>query len=202
MNGMPGSRRLRNALWGVDRAVSNLRTEAAILEAVQESIRPLLESDAWLPDAYAFANAGCYEQYLLYRDPDARYSVVSFAWGPGAVTPIHNHTTWGVIGVLRGAECVTSFDVDEQLRLLAANQERRLDRAMMDAVSPILGDVHMVRNAYADKGSVSVHVYGADIGMVSRSSFDPVNGSRRTFVSGYTNEQPLLGDLRSTRDRK
>ena len=42
-------------------------------------------------------------QYLLYCDPEERFSVVSFVWGPGQSTPTHDPSVWGLIGVLRGA---------------------------------------------------------------------------------------------------
>ena len=34
----------------------------------------------------------------------SRFSVVSFVWGPGQKTPVHDHRTWGLVGILRGAE--------------------------------------------------------------------------------------------------
>jgi predicted metal-dependent enzyme (double-stranded beta helix superfamily) len=48
-----------------------------------------------------------------------------------------------------------------------------------------------VTNALSDQPSVSIHVYGADIGAVERSSFS-VTGEARRFVSGYSDV--LLGD--------
>ena len=37
--------------------------------------------------------------------------MVSFVWGPGQQSPIHNHTVWGLIGVLRGAELCEEFEL-------------------------------------------------------------------------------------------
>ena len=33
-----------------------------------------------------------YQQHLLHCDPLERFSVVSFVWGPGQKTPVHDHT--------------------------------------------------------------------------------------------------------------
>ena len=63
----------------------------------------LVSHDDWLPDEFAQPNPERYQQFLLYADPDDRFSVVSFVWGPGQATPIHDHTVWGLVGVLRGA---------------------------------------------------------------------------------------------------
>ena len=59
--------------------------------------------------AFAEADAGRYRQYLLHCDPLERFSVVSFVWGPGQQTPVHDHTVWGMVGVLRGAEICEEF---------------------------------------------------------------------------------------------
>jgi rhodanese-related sulfurtransferase len=52
-------------------------------------------------------------------------------------------------------------------------------------VSPTIGDVHQVWNALPDRASISIHVYGANIGKVSRSVFAP-DGTAKTFISGYS----------------
>ena len=55
---------------------------------------------------------------------------------------------------------------------------------MTEAVSPAIGDIHRVRNALADRVSISIHVYGANIGAVRRHVFDAKIGEAKTFVSG------------------
>lgn len=57
-------------------------------------------------------------------------------------------------------------------------------------VSPAFGDVHQVSNVYEDRVSVSIHVYGADIGKVSRHTFSPVTGEKKDFISGYADVCP------------
>jgi len=44
-----------------------------------------------------------------------------------------------------------------------------------------------VRNAHDDRVSISVHVYGANIGAVKRSVY-AADGSPKPFVSGYSND--------------
>ena len=65
----------------------------------------------------------------------------------------------------------------------------------MEALSPKEGDIHQVRNAFDDRVSISIHVYGGNIGAVRRHTFDVKTGEPKLFVSGYTNkEQPNLWD--------
>jgi len=62
----------------------------------------------------------------------------------------------------------------------------------IEAVSPRIGDVHKVWNALPDQLSISIHVYGGNIGKIERHSYRE-DGSRATFVSGYSNVM-LLGE--------
>jgi predicted metal-dependent enzyme (double-stranded beta helix superfamily) len=65
----------------------------------------------------------------------------------------------------------------------------------IEAVSPTIGDIHVVSNVVPDKTSISIHVYGANIGAVKRHTYDPVTGMSKSFVSGYSSQQvPNLWD--------
>lgn len=160
--------------------------ETRIVARGSELLRDLVAHDDWLPQQAALPDPQYYRQYLLYRDPAARFSVVSFVWGPGQSTPIHDHTVWGLIGLLRGAEISQDYRrrADGQLEKVGAPQ--RLETGVVTAVSPALGDIHQVFNAYDDRISIGIHVYGADIGAVDRSVFTP-EGAVKPFRSGYAN---------------
>ena len=72
-------------------------------------LQKLVSADDWLAPDCAQTHPKYYQQYLLYRDSKARFSVVSFVWGPGQETPVHNHTVWGLLGQLRGCEISTNL---------------------------------------------------------------------------------------------
>jgi predicted metal-dependent enzyme (double-stranded beta helix superfamily) len=63
----------------------------------------------------------------------------------------------------------------------------QLAAGTIDLVSPRVGDIHRVANALPDQVSVSIHVYGANIGTIARHVYDPGSGERSRFVSGYAN---------------
>ena len=146
----------------------------------------LVRDDAWLPASHALPGADRYRQYPLHIDAAGRFSIISFVWGPGQATPIHDHTVWGLIGMLRGAEYSQGYRFAGPRQLVAAGLPVRLEAGEVDAVSPAIGDIHRVHNAFDDRVSISIHVYGADIGRVARSTYDERDGSRREFVSGYS----------------
>jgi len=159
--------------------------EQQLLGQVSRDMQNLIASDDWLPHAFAQPDSVHYRQYLLHADAADRFSVVSFVWGPGQRTPIHDHGTWGVVGMLRGAEIATSFTPGESGSLIAG-EEVTLHPGDVAVVSPQVGDIHMVRNAYADRISISIHAYGANIGKQTRHVFDARSGAPKAFVSGYS----------------
>lgn len=166
--------------------------EEATLARVVPAMRELVGQDDWLPPEMAVPHPEYYRQFLLHLDPRGRFSVVSFVWGPGQATPIHDHTTWGVIGMLRGSELSQAYARTPQ-GMVPAGEEEVLRPGEVVAVSPRLGDIHRVRNAHADRVSISIHAYGADIGQVRRHVFDPRTAAVKEFVSGYSNARAGSG---------
>ena len=160
--------------------------EAEILDQGAGLLRALVAQDDWLPDAFAQPDPDRYRQYLLHCDSRERFSIVSFVWGPGQGTPIHDHTVWGLIGVLRGAEWDQRHVPLADGRLAPDGPPTRLEAGSVASVSPRTGDIHQVRNAFADRVSISIHVYGGNIGAIARSVLHET-GARKPFVSGYSN---------------
>ena len=158
--------------------------EPELLSQGAKHLGELVAKDDWLPESCTLPDPQFYRQYLLYCDPQDRFSVVSFVWGPGQKTPIHDHTVWGLIGMLRGAEIETSFTFNDGELIEGATET--LSPGMVGMVSPTIGDVHRVANALEDQVSISIHVYGADIGKVNRHVFTE-QGEVKPFVSGYSN---------------
>jgi 3-mercaptopropionate dioxygenase len=182
--------RFTDFLSMMDAIVLRAANEAALLNAAEAALKALIAHDDWLPVQFTRSHPDKYQQYVLYVDPACRYSVQSFVWAPGQGTPIHNHTVWGLVGVLRGAEQCQEYELAEHAAVGAMRRthQHRLSRGEVDRVSPAVGDWHAVSNAFVDQDSVSIHVYGADIGRATRSVYDPDTQSVRPFVSGYSND--------------
>lgn len=161
--------------------------EPRVLQGGETLLAALIKHDDWLPEEYARAGDDTYRQYLLYCDPGERFSVVSFVWGPDQATPVHDHTVWGMIGMLRGAERCEEYSCDTLGDRLRVGTTHSLSPGQIDKVSPRIGDIHRVSNALLDRPSISIHVYGANIGAVSRHVFDAGSGAIKPFVSGYSN---------------
>lgn len=151
-----------------------------------QAMQALVARDDWLPESMSVPHPQYYQQYCLYADPDDRFSVVSFVWGPGQCTPIHDHTVWGAIGMLRGAEICQAYEIDEVAPPKALGEPERLEPGEVGFVAPSIGDVHRVSNAFSDRVSISIHVYGGNIGKINRHVFPEAGGPAKSFVSGYS----------------
>ncbi|WPB55790.1 cysteine dioxygenase [Xylophilus sp. GOD-11R] len=176
---------LRDFVTAFARLLDEHPDEARVITQGGALLRRLVSRDDWLPEAFAQPDPTRYQQFLLHADSAERFSVVSFVWGPSQATPIHDHTVWGLIGMLRGAEESQGY-VQRDGRWVPDGPALRLQPGDVEPVSPTVGDVHRVRNLYDDRVSISIHVYGANIGAVRRHTYLE-SGGGKPFVSGYSN---------------
>lgn len=212
---------LREFVVTMTALVSRTTDERTLLAEGRAALARLIADDSWLPEAFARPRADRYAQYLLHCDPLERFSVVSFVWGPGQRTPVHDHTVWGLVGVMRGAEHCEEYAAAGVAVAAAAQiageraagedaaavpaggpcltprttgRAHRMQPGDIEAVSPTVGDWHRVGSARTDGITVSIHVYGANIGAVRRHRVDDA-GAIVDFVSGYdAAELPNLWD--------
>jgi len=156
----------------------------------------LLHDDAWLPDAFAVPAAhggmgGGIGSYLLYRNGARTLSISSLVVPAGAMTPIHDHLGWGLVGLYRGEQDEEVFRrVDAGDRAdrgdLDLVERRHLRRGDFYDLIPPEGDIHRVVAA-SEQPSISIHLLRNDVGCIDRHSFDLEAGAVRPFRSGYVN---------------
>jgi predicted metal-dependent enzyme (double-stranded beta helix superfamily) len=200
---VPDSDRLRRFIADFTSLVGGAvqdRDEAAIMAVGRGLLTDLVSHDDWLPESMAKCPPHGYAQNLLWCDPFERFSVVSFVWAPSARTPIHDHQVWGMVGMLRGSESSQRFAHDPATGQLVKGACATLAPGDVELLQPAEGDIHQVSNRLGDCGSLSIHVYGGNIGTVHRYTFDAATGQPHDFVSGYSNlEMPNLWDRRPPR---
>jgi predicted metal-dependent enzyme (double-stranded beta helix superfamily) len=156
----------------------------------------LLADRDWLPASYQApaTNSGMgggIGQWLVFRAADRALSLFSLVVPAGAMTPVHDHLAWGLVGVYRGNQ-------DEELyrpgaRRLELVRKHELDPGDFYALLPPRDDVHRVRTT-SDETSVSIHLLANDTGCVWRHTYDEQTGAARPFRSGYVNADCVAGD--------
>ncbi len=174
---------LREFVLAMTERVDATDDERRLFGEGRRHLARLISRDDWLPPAFAAPRAERYAQYLLHSDTRERFSIVSFVWGPGQRTPVHDHTVWGLVGVLRGAERCEEYVLHEG-RPVPTGRHHVMRQGDIEAVSPTVGDWHRVSHDWDERAAVSIHLYGANIGAVQRHRLDDA-GAVLGFVSGY-----------------
>jgi 3-mercaptopropionate dioxygenase len=108
-----------------------------------------------------------YRSHVLHTEPDGSFSIVALVWRPGQVTPIHDHVTWCVFGVIQGEEYEELFTLDGKRECLVESETNTNRTAEVGGFAPP-GDIHRVRNAGADT-AISIHIYGTDVTRIGSS---------------------------------
>lgn len=139
--------------------------------AVAEVLGRRLRSRHWLAPRHQAPGAADYRQHVLYVAPDRGFSITSLVWKPGQATCIHDHVCWCVVGVYRGIETETGYDLcqeDGKAPFLVAKRTRLMWPGDVTVLVPPDEDIHRVACA-GDDLAVSIHVYGADIATLGTS---------------------------------
>jgi predicted metal-dependent enzyme (double-stranded beta helix superfamily) len=166
------------------------------IERLREPFGRLLRSDDWLPEQFArpaerSGMGGGIGSYLLYRNAERTLSLSSLVVPAGAMTPVHDHLAWGLVGLYRGEQFEEVFARRDAGAApgradLDVVDRRHLRRGDFYDLLPPEGDIHRVVAAN-EQPSVSIHLLRNDVGCVHRHAFDPAAHEVRAFRSGYVN---------------
>ena len=74
--------------------------EPGLVEATRLRLAQLVTLPDVLPASALEGSAEHYTQHVLHVSPDRSHSVVALVWYPGQHTPIHDHVSWCVVGVM------------------------------------------------------------------------------------------------------
>ena len=95
-------------------ALKDFITEAAARSHLRSSpadcvlaLAPLMldlidQAGTFLEPQHYRGSATGYTRNLIYDAPDESLSLYSIVWLPGQWTPVHDHGSWGVVGVVEG----------------------------------------------------------------------------------------------------
>ncbi len=152
------------------RAVTRKRADwAETASLVADELRRHLPSPDILTAAERAGDPDGYVQHILHAEDGGSFSVVALVWRPGQITPIHDHVTWCVVGVVAGTEHEELYELrgGEAGGYLARTAARQNLTGTVSGFAPP-GDIHRVRNC-AQQTAISIHIYGADISRLGSS---------------------------------
>ncbi|HSC90251.1 MAG TPA: cysteine dioxygenase family protein [Gaiellaceae bacterium] len=134
---------------------------------VADALRRHLPSPDVLTPEQRRGDPDRYRSHVLHTEPGGAFSIVGLVWRPGQVTPIHDHVTWCVFGVVQGVEYEELFTLDEERGCLVEAGTAEGWTGEVSGFAPP-GDIHRVRNV-GDDTAISIHVYGTDVSRIGSS---------------------------------
>lgn len=156
-----------------------------LVRRAQPLLQQLLADMSWLDERYTAPRGQGSVQYLLHRHSQDAYTVVAVVFPEGYSTSVHDHTTWGLIGVWRGEEREERFKrVDDgsrpdRVELRPAGVALNTSGSVTWLIPPD-EEIHRIRNL-SPFPSCSIHVYGGDLDDRPRHQFDLETGEVREF---------------------
>ena len=117
------------------------------------------------PQHYRSSDAG-YSRNLIFDAPDASLSLYAIVWLPGQWTPVHDHGSWGVVGVVEGVLEERSYvrlspdrGADEGIDL-ARGGTVLLRHGAVTSFVPNPDHIHVTGVPAGRPRAVSLHLYG------------------------------------------
>ena len=124
-----------------------------------------------------------YARNLVYDAPDASLSLYTLVWMPGQWTPVHDHGSWGVVGVLEGVLEERSYvrlspdrGADQGIELVRGGVIL-LGRGAVTSFVPNPDHIHVTGVPRERQRVVSLHLYGRM--MNSFNTYDVAAGTRQ-----------------------
>jgi predicted metal-dependent enzyme (double-stranded beta helix superfamily) len=186
--------RVRGFVADVGDRIGEADSSERACELIGPLFSDLLTDRGWLPERYQAAAresgmGGGIGQWLIFRAADRLLSLFTLVVPPGAMTPVHDHLAWGLVGIYRGNQDEEFYRPVPGVGLELVRR-RPLDPGDFYALLPPRNDVHRVRTTSAVT-SVSIHLLANDTGCVWRHTYDEQTGEARPFRSGYVNAECL-----------
>ena len=161
-----------------------------LIEGTRALMQPLVATAGLLGTALERRSDRGYSRNLLYHDPHDRFVVLALFWEPGHKTPVHDHGTWGAMGIYKNAlEVVNYRRIDDRRRpgfaRLEEAQTLREDVGSVSWVLPPEEEIHHIHNP-TSRTALSLHVYGRDIRRCN--VYDLGSGAYGPIELGYDND--------------
>lgn len=165
----------------VERIMAEAPDRLNAVRAIQPLLAQLLARPDLLDDRYKVVTPEGRVRYTFYQSEDGRLTIGGPIFEAGRPTVVHNHNTWGVIGIYRGKQRTTRYQrVDDgsapgRATLVQTSDEVLGPGSIYSLLPP--DDIHRIEAIGGP--SLSIHVLGVDLRQQYRQFFDPEAGTVR-----------------------
>ena len=168
-------------------AIARSRAMAEPADCVQ-ALAPLMlelidQAGSFLQAPHFRSDPDHYARNLVYAAPDDSLSLYAVVWLPGQWTPVHDHGSWGVVGVVEGVLEERSYvrlspdrGADHGIELVRGGVIL-LGRGAVTSFVPNPDHIHVTGVPAERRRAVSLHLYGRT--MNNFNIYDVAAGSRR-----------------------
>ena len=162
-----------------------------VLESTPLMNRLLPEIEGMLTPSHMQACPQHYARNLIYASEDHSTSLYCMVWQPGQWTPVHDHGSWGVVAVVRGAlEERNYIRTDNRARedsgiVLMRGGVSVLPRGSVTSFVPNPDHIHRTGVPRTGQETVSLHLYGRN--MNHYNVYDMELGRRYSQEVGHEN---------------
>lgn len=183
------SKCMQNFIKEVQVVVDEIQDEVLLTSKISIAMEPILNDPLLLTDEQLLVKKNGFTLNCVHIAKDESFSIGVGIWDIGQITPIHDHGTWGVIGIYRGIEKEESFSnsgTRENRSEVTINPTGNRLAKPGDTFVCCTKDTDLHRVSCAsDEPVVGIHVYGGDLAKIPRFKYDEKNGEVTSFNTGW-----------------
>lgn len=150
----------------LEHGIPHANSQMDIIHTVAQSMQKLLGNDYLFENEYIRALRKGWTDGKIYESEHHKFVIYAFGWSPGVETPIHDHLTWGVMGIYLNQLQITEFSLEatdqKGVYDLQSKDKYIADRGSIAYIISPEDEIHHITNPSSDF-SLSIHVYGHEL---------------------------------------
>ena len=168
----------------VERIMANAESRESAVQEIKPLLAHLMATQDLLDERYKVVSPEGRVSYRYYRSEDGSLSIGGPVFEAGRPTAVHNHNTWGVIGIVTGKQRTARYRRTDDGSVpgkatLELTDDSVLEKGSIYFLLPP-DDLHRIEAI--DEPSLSIHVLGVDLRQQFRQFFDVEAGTYRDVL--------------------
>lgn len=142
---------------------------ADIVLELSPLLQKLLKNTDFLDSSHRASKPDHYARNPVHICPTGSLSLFTMVWQPGQWTPVHDHGTWGVVGILEGTleernfVRIDSRERDDSNINLQRGGNCLLSQGSVTTFIPNPDHIHRTGVSRSREQAISLHLYGRDM---------------------------------------
>jgi 3-mercaptopropionate dioxygenase len=174
---------------GLSRSRAHSHPADCVLALAPLMLDLIEQAPSFLEPRHYRSDGAHYTRNLIHDAPDGSLSLYSIVWQPGQWTPVHDHGSWGLVGVVEGVLEERSYvrlssdrGADAGIELVRGGVIL-LARGAVTSFVPNPDHIHVTGVPEDRPRAVSLHLYGRL--MNDFNTYDVAAGTRRRVTVAH-----------------